>query len=265
MLDETGQHLAGGPSAAGERVQQGPVHPALRRLPHRQPQDRGRRRLWRLAVAPRPGFGLDEPPTQRGYQHGVGGVQADVHGPDLDRRVRRREAGVEVDHPVVENDLGGDHLLHKPVVPLRGPERLGRPGGRPPQPGLVAEAGIAAVPPAPEGRVGAERQQRRQPRPDPVQHGDSLVVSIDRDVDVAPAGQLVLCGDAELLDHALGTLVRCGRWGRGSRRGPRGDDPDTLLLRGRRCGAAPGPEVVLQVLQPGPRRVSTSSCCCCSS
>src|SRR3546814_16930916 len=46
--------------------------------------------------------------------------EAHVSDPDLHRRVVRRQAGVEVDHPLVQDGLGRDQALDRRVVRLGG-------------------------------------------------------------------------------------------------------------------------------------------------
>lgn len=73
------------------------------------------------------------------------------------------------------------------------------PHGRPPVPHPTAVASVPAVLALPEGRVRAHRRQDGHPGPDAVQDRDALLVRRDRHVDVAPAGQLLLRGQSELL------------------------------------------------------------------
>ena len=70
-------------------------------------------------------------------------------------------------------------------------ERRRRAGRRPTPPQLRAVAGVAGVAPAPERRVGRQRHDRRQPRPNPVDDGDGQFGVVDPDVDMAAADHLL--------------------------------------------------------------------------
>ena len=210
-------------------------------------------RAWaRLPVA---GLGFHQPPDQRRDQHGIVGVLADVGDAHLDGRVVLGQPGVEVHHAGIQQCPGVDHLPYRGLVRFCRPELAGRAGTRPAAPRLVAEARVGAVHALPERGVGAQRQQRRQPRLDPVEHGDALFGRRDPDVHVAPAGELFVRGQPEGHGHRLVAARRhdlrmhCHR--RGAERGNGNARPGG---RGRGRGPAPAQfaaELVERVAGPG--------------
>ena len=119
-------------------------------------------------------------------------VRAHVRHPDLQRRVRRRQPGVEVDHPVVHRGAGREQVADRPVVALDAAERLGRSGGRPLPPGDRPVAGVPGVLALPVRRVRRDRRSAAAATPRiRSSDRDTLLGEIDRHVDVLPAGQLL--------------------------------------------------------------------------
>ena len=111
-----------------------------------------------------------------------------------------------------------------------------RPGARPARPQDAAPTGVAGVGVAVHRRVGGQRQQQRQPRPQPVAHPDCGVAVGHRDVHVAAADALLVrdhaellgdlavargVGDRELVRHASGAARRRAAAPRRPRRPPR--------------------------------------------
>ncbi len=170
----------------------------------------------RLPGRPGPRRGLDQGPGEQRDDDGLLDLAGDVGHPDLHRRVRRGEPGVEVDHPLVEDGAGRDHVGHGRVVRLGAPEERRRARARPPRPHQRAVARVPGVVPAPERRVGRDRAQHRQPGPDAVQHPDALLARGDLDVHVLAVGQLLGGDRAEALEDAAVAPGRRGRAGRGA-------------------------------------------------
>ena len=92
-------------------------------------------------------------------------------------------------------------------------EDVCRPGRGPPVPGLGAETGVAAVGAVPERGIRAQRYERRQPGPDPVQDRDAFLIGVDGNMDVVSAGQL-LPGRQGKLFHQRVVAVAPGGVGR---------------------------------------------------
>jgi hypothetical protein len=116
----------------------------------------------------------------------------------------------------------------------------GEPNARvgPARPDLRPEARVPAVLALPEGRVRAQREERREPRPDPVEHRDALGVVRDGDVHVAAARELLARGEAERGARLEVAQARHGRaLERQGRRRERGD-PGPDAVRGL-LGATP--------------------------
>ena len=120
-------------SAAGRgrravRIEQITVECRPARPPTGQPDQLGGYVGRRMPVRSLAGGGLHQGPGQARQQHRVRGVQADVGDPELDGRVLVGQAGVEVDHPPVEQHPGVDEC----PGPLRGRPRPNRtaPSGR---------------------------------------------------------------------------------------------------------------------------------------
>lgn len=155
------------------------------------------------ARAPLPRRRVDQRAGERGQDDRGGGVQADVGDPELDRRIPLGEPDVEVDHPVVQDRPGGEHVRDPAVVALGRAEQLRGTGRRPALPDPAAVAAVRGVPALPERRVRAQRGQHRQPGPHPVDHRDALLVGVDGDVHVTPQDQLLVDHDAVLLGHPL--------------------------------------------------------------
>ena len=117
---------AAGSGSPDSGLTRSPVSPDRARPPGRGPQQLGARLRHRLARGR-----LGEPAHERGLQRGVVGVQAHVRDAHLDRRVPRREPGVEVDHPLVEDRPRAQQVVDDRAVAGGVAERRGRPRRRP--------------------------------------------------------------------------------------------------------------------------------------
>ena len=138
-------------------------------------------------------------PEQRRQQDGLGDGRWYVGDAHLDGRELSRRADIPIDHAVVEHDAGLAEHLDRRVVLIDGIElrRRSRIGQARPQ--HAAKAGIAGVGVAIDRRVGAQRQEQRQPWTQPVTHPDRDLATGYRDVHVASADALLVGEHAELL------------------------------------------------------------------
>ena len=251
MVEQGRQDLGGGRRAAGAGVDQVAGEPRASGPPGGDPQDLGADVGRRGAVPGLAGRGLDEAADEPGQGDGVLDPEGDVGGPDLDGRPVLRQAGVEIDHAGVQDGPGRQDRVDEPVVVGGVGEDVVGAGRRPAVPGLGPVAGVAGVGALPERRVGGEGGQDRQPDPDPVEDGDALLVVLDAHVDVAAAGEHLLGGEGEGVEHPLVPLpLRRDRLD-GDRRGGQGGDA-RADGGGRRVGP-PAPEPQLRVdLGQGP-------------
>lgn len=139
-------------------------------------------------------------------------------------------------------------------VGLGRPEDVVRARGRPADHQLGTEAGVVGVLALVVRRVGAHREQRRQPDPDPVQDPHALLVGVHRDVHVAAAAEVLGGGEAEAVEHPLEPSTADQVGGRLHRGGPRGDQPGSGLPGGGRGQPTPGADVLLELTQVRPGR-----------
>ena len=158
-------------------------------------------------------------PHQRRHQHRLGGGGRDVGDPDLQGRELRRRPHIPIDHPVVEHRPGLEHHRHHRVVVRGGVEMWRRSRARPARPQHAAPAGVAGVGVAVDRRVGGQRQQQRQPRPQPVADGDRGFPVGYLDMYVASADALLVRDHSEpvgdpVVARGVGDrkVVRHRRW-----------------------------------------------------
>jgi hypothetical protein len=210
----------------------GPVRGRVENLV-RQPLRLARHRASRSKAAGTSGAGSPAPPLLRrrvhqparepGEENRVLGVQADVGHPQLHGRIARRQPCIEVGHRLVEHHAGGEHRVQQRPVGVDRAQHLDRPGHGPPTPQLSSEARIAGVLAPPERRVGGQRREHRQPHPRPVEHAHSFCWRVDRHVNVAAAGELLVLGEPEVLGQpqvaALGSGERLAVQRRDRQRG----------------------------------------------
>ena len=188
------------------------VHQRVGQSVARGPPLRGAQRLGppavdRLALRPVLRRGLDERPHQDRDHDRSRGVGADVADADLDRRLAGREPGVEVEHPAVAGRAGLEQEPAGLAVARADPNGSVGPALGHRRPHLGAPRRVAGVAAVGERRVGADRQQHRQPRRDPVDHADALLVGVDLDVDVHAAGAAAARDRAERVDHVPVAVV----------------------------------------------------------
>ena len=232
--DDQGGRL--GPLRDG--VDEHAVDPVVAGPPGRESQQRRGHGQGRFPLRCRPCGRLHQRPAHAGHDHRVVEVTADVGHADLHRGVPRGDPGVEVDHPVVEEDAGVDHRPHQRLVCLGRPEEVGGPRRRPAHPELRAVRRVPGVAPVRERRVGRQRQHDGEPAADPVDDRHALLRRGDAYVDVAPAGQHLLGRRPEPLGHPQ--VPRLGRDEAvpGQRRSPEGRRPRSGLARRERDRAA---------------------------
>ena len=131
---------------------------------------------------------------------------------------------------------------HHGVVLVGGFEVRRRPCARPSLPENAAPAGVSRVGVAIHRRVGGERQQQRQPRPQPVAHLDGGVPVGDGDVHMTSADALLVGDHAEpLRESAVARIVGDRELVRHRRRQPDGEQSRSVGLRRlRRDAPQPG-------------------------
>ena len=217
------------------------------------------------AVADRaPEVLLDQPPRMVGERHAVGLVarrlehaggrergerlrllagRLGVGDPHLDGAERQMRADRPPDLRALDDRSGGDEELE--VLAIFPPRAVGvghaaareRLGER-----LRARGVEAAVAAFEERRVGADRQQRGQHRPQPVAGAHRAVGAVDADVDVQREGVVaprhvleavddaaVVLGVDVLLLAVVGPGMRAGRAERDAVRGGEGEQPRARL------------------------------------
>ena len=132
-------------------------------------------------------------------------------------------------------------------------ERRRHPRRRPARPDLGPVAGVTGVGPGEVRRAGRQRQQHRQPGPDPVHDVDRLVPVGEPDVRLRPADQLLAGQLLVVVEHP----VEPGRVGDlldpevGDRRGAGRDDPQTAFTGQLGQPLPPGPQLGAELDEVG--------------
>ena len=194
------------PSVAVGQVDRLPVEAVACRLPVRRAQ----RVTARAAPRSSPRRSIVQcrhhaGPDQRGEQHRLGHRGGHVGDAHLDGREVGRRADVPIDHAVVEHRAGVHAAsAHHRVVLVDGVEVRRRARAGPARPQHASPAGVAGVGVAVDRRVGGQRQQQRQPRPQPVAHPDRRLAVGHRDVHVTAADALLVGDHAEPVGDLAG-------------------------------------------------------------
>ncbi len=199
--------------------------------PRRAPRCRARvRRARRRRGAARPGSGgfAQSACTSATSAAARSTEVAWSSDPDLERPEPRMRPRVPPDPGVVDAGRGDRRL---PVRHRRQPRRRAA-AGQPTQPGEPRREGAGLLA-CEVRRVRRELEQRRQPRPDPVERAEAGIEALHPDVNVEAADELALRDRTQLPDHlhVPGLVDDPLLLGDRERMRARGCDDESLALR----------------------------------